>query len=203
MNTVVPVATKFMEEPYQALCPNCNVWVLIDDCDCIGADIDGFFCAECGREFLTEVPANHLFASFQEFPITTTVTKVRTANPDRALVVKENWARHILSGEKTWEIRGSATSIRGRIAIAVSGTGEIWGEVDLVDCVALPEKEQWFYQERHRHRVLYSSDICYERPHAWILKNAAIYVHPKNYSHPSGAVIWVRLSRKLKPKGEK
>jgi hypothetical protein len=44
------------------------------------------------------------------------------SEPKSALIVKEKWALKLLNGEKTWEIRGSSTSKRGKIAIAISGT---------------------------------------------------------------------------------
>eukprot|EP00435_Cladocopium_sp_Y103_P051669 s737_g16.t1 len=53
--------------------------------------------------------------------------------PQSALIVKEKWALKLLNGEKSWEIRGSSTSKRGTIAIAVSGTGKLYGEITLVD----------------------------------------------------------------------
>lgn len=40
----------------------------------------------------------------------------------------------ILDGDKTWEIRGSATTVRGRIALLRSGASRVAGVCDLVDC---------------------------------------------------------------------
>ena len=51
------------------------------------------------------------------------------SEPTSALIVKEKWALKPLNGEKTWEIRGSSTSKRGKIAIAISGTGKLYGEI--------------------------------------------------------------------------
>lgn len=50
----------------------------------------------------------------------------------KGLIIKSKWADLILSGEKTWEIRGSQTHQRGRIGIIKSGTGKIFGSVELV-----------------------------------------------------------------------
>jgi hypothetical protein len=41
----------------------------------------------------------------------------------------------ILDGEKTWEIRGSRTSVRGQVALIASGSGTVVGVCDLVDCI--------------------------------------------------------------------
>ena len=50
-----------------------------------------------------------------------------------ALIIKAKWALKLLNGEKTWEIRGSSTTKRGTIAIAISGTGKLYGEMTLAD----------------------------------------------------------------------
>jgi len=47
------------------------------------------------------------------------------------LIIKPEWADLILSGKKTWEIRGSQTHIHGTIGIIKSGSGLIYGRVDL------------------------------------------------------------------------
>ena len=54
------------------------------------------------------------------------------SGPSSALIVKEKWARMLLDGKKTWEIRSTSTTKRGKIAIAVSGAGNFYGEVTLV-----------------------------------------------------------------------
>jgi hypothetical protein len=41
----------------------------------------------------------------------------------------------ILAGSKTWEIRGSSTGKRGRIALIQSGSGTVIGVADLVGVV--------------------------------------------------------------------
>ena len=39
-----------------------------------------------------------------------------------------------LNGEKVWELRNGRCR-RGRIALACAGTGLLYGEVDLLDCI--------------------------------------------------------------------
>ena len=53
----------------------------------------------------------------------------------KALLIKTPWIDKILDGKKTWEIRGSATKIRGRIALVQSGSGTVVGICELVDCI--------------------------------------------------------------------
>lgn len=114
----------------------------------------------------------------------------------RCLLVKDPHATSILDGEKLWEIRGSGTKIRGRVGIAKSGTGRIYGTVevigsqevtldDLLTSPCLPASEHAMFERRGQ---------VYPRPHAWILKDARWYDVPVPYFHPQGAVIWVNLS---------
>ena len=52
-----------------------------------------------------------------------------------ALLILEEPLAKILAGTKTWEIRGSATKRRGRIALIQSKSGLVVGTCDLVDVV--------------------------------------------------------------------
>lgn len=46
------------------------------------------------------------------------------------LIIKEKWLRLILSGLKSWEIRGSRTKKRGTIYLIQSGSSHIMGQVE-------------------------------------------------------------------------
>ena len=102
------------------------------------------------------------------------------------LIVKPAWANLILSGKQTWEIRGSNTTKRGTIGIAKSGTGMVYGEVELVDSRELV----WNDYERHCLGSIWFA--AYKHPYIWELKNAKLYDVPKPYNHPRGASIWVK-----------
>ena len=54
--------------------------------------------------------------------------------PPSGLIVQKRWADLILSGQKTWEIRGETTKKRGRVAIFEKGSNSVAGEVEIVDC---------------------------------------------------------------------
>ena len=108
----------------------------------------------------------------------------------KGLIIKPYWADLILSGEKTWEIRGSWTGHRGPTAIIKSGTGKVFGFVDLWDCIPLTY-HAWF-GNKDKHRVEYGM-IDYKRPHAWVMRKARKLQEPIPYNHPQGAVIWVNL----------
>lgn len=62
------------------------------------------------------------------------------SNPSSALLIKKHWAQTILEGVKKWEIRSSATSKRGVVALAVSGTGKLFGSVSISDCILVGER---------------------------------------------------------------
>lgn len=99
----------------------------------------------------------------------------------------------ILNGEKIWEIRGSKTKIRGTIALIKSGTGKIFGYIDVIDSIEL--ERSYFDVTQDKHCV--PEDICktvkYKKINAWVLSNPIKLNEPLPYSHPQGAVIWVNL----------
>ena len=109
----------------------------------------------------------------------------------KALIVKQPWVDYILDGKKVWEIRGSNTKIRGRIALIQSGSGLVVGECDLVDCLALDKKS--FQENRKQHQIPNIEQMPYKNTFAWVLANAVRYQQPRPYRHPCGAVIWVNL----------
>jgi hypothetical protein len=53
----------------------------------------------------------------------------------RGLLIRSPHIEKILRGEKIWEIRGSRTSVRGPIALIRSGSGEVVGTCEIVDCI--------------------------------------------------------------------
>jgi len=50
----------------------------------------------------------------------------------KGLLIKQPWVHKVLSGEKTWELRGSRRNQRGRIAIVESKTGTVVGVTEVV-----------------------------------------------------------------------
>ena len=109
------------------------------------------------------------------------------------LIIKPKWAELILSGQKIWEIRGSNTKKRGIIGIAESGTGKVFGEVELVDSYPMDFKNFLIGQKWHKLNITWAELLTiYKKPHAWELRNAKRYDEPKPYNHPKGAVIWVK-----------
>ncbi len=117
------------------------------------------------------------------------------APPTRALVVRAPWAGMLVRGDKTWEIRGAATHVRGPIAIAQGGTGLIVGTAVLSDCLGPLTLDQ--YREAWRQRGggdHPEAPSPYPLAFAWVMTHPSALRMPIPYSHPSGAVIWVKLS---------
>jgi len=112
----------------------------------------------------------------------------------RALVIRRPFVDRILDGKKTWEIRGSRTSVRGPIALIASRSGTVIGVCDLVDCIG-PLRAGEFRRNAMKAGMRPSEARLgyYRQTYAWVVKNPRRLVRPVEYQHPSGAVIWVRL----------
>lgn len=114
----------------------------------------------------------------------------------KGLLIRQPWIDLILAGNKTWEIRGSATKIRGTIYLIQSQSGLVVGTADLVGCTpALNASDMNRSRELHCIKETFDNyNMPYGgRPYAWILMNAKRLEKPIPYKHPQGAVIWVNL----------
>jgi len=111
-----------------------------------------------------------------------------------ALQIQHPHIDKILDGEKTWEIRGSRTNVRGRIGLIASGSGTVIGVCELVDCIGPLTAEE--YSKNARKAGKHPSEAIlgyYRQTFAWVLENARKLKRPVEYQHKPGAVIWVRL----------
>lgn len=112
----------------------------------------------------------------------------------RALLVRDPWAGLIVDGRKAWELRGSRTSVRGRIAIAKSGSGTLIGSAALVDVIGpIPKVDLPRDFARHLVEPDLAAQVAYEKVFAWVMAESVRFPEPIPYAHPPGAVIWVRL----------
>lgn len=110
------------------------------------------------------------------------------------LIIKKHWLDLILSGKKTWEIRGSDTKKRGRIALIESGSGHVVGTCKLVDSYPVTLDDMEANQDKHCIEptlITITHHLKYKYPNAWVLENAK-RIDPVKYNHPQGAVIWVK-----------
>ena len=70
----------------------------------------------------------------------------------RGLVIDSPWIEKILNGEKTWELRSSATQIRGEVALIKKGSGAVFGLANIRESRG-PLTEQEMVDEFDRHQV--------------------------------------------------
>jgi len=112
----------------------------------------------------------------------------------KGLIIDEPWIGKILRGDKVWEMRTTATSLRGRIALIRKGSGEVVGVAELVDSIG-PLDAIACRAHRDKHGIPPSQDDALLRwNHAWVLQDARPLVRPVAYAHLNGAVIWVNLA---------
>lgn len=112
----------------------------------------------------------------------------------KGLIIDEPWLGKILRGEKGWEMRTAATSVRGRIALIRKSSGRVVGTASLVDSIG-PLDMIACRAHRDKHGIAPSQDELLLRwNHAWVLEDARPLVHDVPYDHPNGAVIWVNLA---------
>lgn len=118
----------------------------------------------------------------------------------KGIVIKKHWINLILSGQKDWEIRSRNAKIRGTIALIQSGSGMVFGTVDLVDCIPLTREAFNRTHEHHKIPVNGDTEPPYKKTHAWVLENPVIFPKPIPYSHPLGAVIWINIKETIEVK---
>jgi hypothetical protein len=113
---------------------------------------------------------------------------------ERGLMVKSPWIDKILDGEKTWEIRGSRTAVRGPVGLIKSASGKVQGTADIVDVIG-PLSLEELQENTGKHRISpeHLTKLPYPKTYAWVLKNPHRLDNPVSYPHPNGAVIWVKL----------
>ncbi len=120
----------------------------------------------------------------------------------KGLIIRSPWIEKILKGEKSWELRGTNTKIRGMIALIAGGSKTVAGVCELSDVKGPLSTEELIGSAKfHRldDRSLEGSPP-YPKTYAWVLKDPVSFAKPLPYSHPRGAVIWVNLSSDLSAK---
>lgn len=114
----------------------------------------------------------------------------------KGLLIKEPWIDLILEGKKIWEIRSSNTKKRGEVFLIKSGTGKIFGKIQLINSFPLDDDE--FFNSIDKHQIKnHGNRLPYKNTHAWVFDDPIIFDKPIEYSHPQGAVIWVNLENRF------
>ena len=115
-------------------------------------------------------------------------------------MIKREWGEKILSGEKTLEIRsGSCSAHKGeRIGLCYSGTGCIYGFVDLVESIGPLTPQEW-WELRHKHCVTKCCRTVKELPYGgrtcgWVVTNPQRLETPIEIVRTRGAMIWQRVN---------
>lgn len=113
----------------------------------------------------------------------------------KGLIIDEPWIGFILSGEKTWEMRSTATSFRGWFGLIRKGSGAVVGVARLVD-VGPPLSPEEMIRDFEKHRIpesMIRSGAVAKWNTPWILADVRRLPRPVAYRHKSGAVTWVNL----------
>jgi hypothetical protein len=118
---------------------------------------------------------------------------------NRALIIASPYIERILTGAKTWEMRSTATKLRGRIGLVRKGSGLIVATANLVDSIGpLSQDQMLAHTDRHlieSERIM--SGAVDKWKFAWVLKGLQVLHRPVPYTHPPGAVIWVALDEQV------
>ena len=112
----------------------------------------------------------------------------------KGLIIKSPWIELILTGHKTWEIRGNNTKTRGPIALIKGGTKTIVGIAKLKK-VKGPLSPKDFLSHKQKH-LTPDEDIQdgmpYEKTYAWVLGDVLELNEPVPYNHKMGSIIWAQ-----------
>ena len=113
---------------------------------------------------------------------------------ERGLFIKEEPMNLILSGKKTWELRGRSTKIRGLIGLIQSKTGKVVGTAELVDCKGPLSIDELMATRKHGCKPKdFKNGTYYENTYAWVLKNATRLKKPIPFKRKPGAIVWINF----------
>lgn len=118
---------------------------------------------------------------------------------EKALVIREPWIDLILSGQKSWEMRGQRPSFRGWLGLIRKGSGRVSCIARLVD-VGHPLTDDEMVASFDMHRIpetmIRSGEVAkWTTP--WKLADIRVLRQPVPYSHPNGAITLFSLDPKV------
>jgi len=117
----------------------------------------------------------------------------------KALIVDQPWIDLILSGAKTWEMRGTGASHRGWFGLIRKGSGLVVGVARLTGS-GQPLSTEEMVASMHRHHIpehMIRSGAVAKWTTPWHLADARPLPRPVPYRHPYGAVTWVNLEESV------
>lgn len=110
------------------------------------------------------------------------------------LVIKSSCIDRILSGQKTWELRGLPTRVRGPVALIPSGTGRIVGTCHIVDCLGpLTLEHIQANVDKLALPLETLSQLPFPKTYAWTLANPKTLAQPIEIPKSRGGA-WIRLT---------
>jgi hypothetical protein len=110
----------------------------------------------------------------------------------RCLKIEDKWAKLILSGNKTWEIRRRNTKIREQIALGNKKIKCIVGYARIVDSVEMTVEELKKHNDKHQaNNFLDKYARGRKSLFAWILEEVEVEPRPTRYSYSTGS--WCRV----------
>ncbi|WP_295589778.1 ASCH domain-containing protein [uncultured Lamprocystis sp.] len=120
--------------------------------------------------------------------------------PVRALVIASPHIEHILSGQKTWEMRSKTCKIRGTIGLIRKGSGKVVGLVDITGVRGPLTRDELMenLDKLHGTREQIYDPAFAKWNFAWILAQVRPLKMPVAYVHPKGAVGWVTLDENVR-----
>lgn len=117
----------------------------------------------------------------------------------KALVVDQPWIDLILSGRKTWEMRGTGASHRGWFGLIRKGSGQVVGVARLTGS-GQPLSIEEMIAAIDRHHIpeqMIRSGAVAKWTTPWHLADSTRLPRPVPYRHPYGAVTWVNLEESV------
>lgn len=115
------------------------------------------------------------------------------------LIIREPWISLILSGKKTWELRGTKTKkseTKETIALIKSGSKKILGTCKIINVHGPLSKDELMNTvEFHQSPIEEIDEILkfYKKVYGWELGEIHVFDNPINYIPKKGAIIWVTV----------
>ena len=109
------------------------------------------------------------------------------------LIIKNKWLNLIFKKEKEWELRSKPTKKRGTLLLIESGSGQVSGQADIMDCRRIERDELKQHFPKHKCEEKDVDGLGYKAIYVWALGNVQKWDAPMPYHHRKGCVTWVRL----------
>ena len=117
--------------------------------------------------------------------------------PAMGLIVKQPWADLIVDARKSWELRGSASLKRERIAILHAAWINHWRSEHGWLCQNCRKARRSIFMPldyyKDCHHVSDFSTFNYKSIFAWVFNHPFRYIRPRRIDQKRGAIVWVKL----------